>query len=509
MIPTDKREAARTLFSLGRSKKEISRVLQISPKSVRRFLKSKPEAEKFRQDKIIINEELLRRVYNDCRGFRQRVYEVLTEEHGVNIGYSTLTRLLRKHNIGRKIKPRSAHVEDIAGAEMQHDTSPHRIKVGNKTMLLQCSSLYLRYSKMRYIQFYPAFNRFCMKCFFHEALTYWGYSAHECIIDNTNLAILHGTGQNAVFNPEMIKFAKAYGFSWKAHERGHANRKAGCERSFWTAETNFLPGRKFVDLEDLNHQARQWSERFSKRPQSKTKLIPCEAFENEKSDLIKVSEYISAPYQAHQRKLDRYGYLAFDGNYYWVPNQPGTSTGSIVILQYAKEIKLFPFGLCSGRSSHIYPLPPFGSKNQRFAPPGANLNPYQPRQLKQKCHEEEAALREMDALVSRYVDFVKTSDDLHHKGKFIRELYNLSRKLTKTLFVTTLKRALHYKVYRLSALERIARQLLRTELSNESTNESFENQIISDGYQQSEAYQAGRFSRENPVDFEMEENSDG
>ena len=66
---------------------------------------------------------------------------------------------------------------------------------------MQCSSLYLRYSKVRYIQFYRSFNRWRMKCFFHEALSRWGYAATTCVIDNTNLAVLHGTGKDAVIHP--------------------------------------------------------------------------------------------------------------------------------------------------------------------------------------------------------------------------------------------------------------------------------------------------------------------
>jgi hypothetical protein len=115
---------------------------------------------------------------------------------------------LREYGIGQKRQHRYAHVEDVPGAEMQHDTSPHRVKLGNETVLVQCSSLYLRYSKMRYIQFYRSFNRWRMKCFFHAALTHWGYAAQTCVIDNTNLAVLHGTGAHAVFHPEMISMAK-------------------------------------------------------------------------------------------------------------------------------------------------------------------------------------------------------------------------------------------------------------------------------------------------------------
>ena len=84
---------------------------------------------------------------------------------------------------------------------------------------------------------------------------FWGYRARQCIIDNTNLARLRGTGANAVMVPEMEAFARQYGFVFRCHALKHPNRKAGEERSFWTVETNFLPGRTFQSLEDLNQQA--------------------------------------------------------------------------------------------------------------------------------------------------------------------------------------------------------------------------------------------------------------
>src|SRR5207244_11693258 len=110
-------------------------------------------------------------------------------------------------------------------------------------------SLYLRYSKRRYLQFFRKFNRFRMKCFRHTALMFWGYAGRICVIDNTNLARLRGTGRNAVIVPEMAAFATAHGFRFVCHEKGHANRKAGEERSLWTVGKNFFPGQPFFNTE--------------------------------------------------------------------------------------------------------------------------------------------------------------------------------------------------------------------------------------------------------------------
>ena len=76
------------------------------------------------------------------------------------------------------------------------------------------------------------FNRFAMKCFLHEALMFWGYAARQCVIDNTNLARLRGSGKQAVIVPEMAAFAERYGFQFLCHAIRHPNRKAGEETKF-------------------------------------------------------------------------------------------------------------------------------------------------------------------------------------------------------------------------------------------------------------------------------------
>ena len=234
-----------------------------------------------RSDKIKIDTDLLQRLYQECDGWIQRVHEKLVEEEGLQVKYSTLTRLLRELGIGRLPEPRCDRVPDEPGAEFQQDTSVYQIKLADTPVKLIASLQYLRYSKRRYLKFYRVFKRFTMKCFLHEGLMFWGYAAQECIIDNTNLARLRGTGKNAVIVPEMESFAKRYGFRFVCHEKGHCNRKAGEERSFFTVETNFFPGRRFENLEDLNRQALEWSTvRMDNRPVAKTGLVPAKAFEH-------------------------------------------------------------------------------------------------------------------------------------------------------------------------------------------------------------------------------------
>lgn len=278
---------------------------------------------------------------------------------------------------------------------------------------------------------------------------FWGYAAKWCIIDNTNLARLRGSGKRAVIVPEMASFGERYSFEFLCHEIGHANRKAGEERSFWTVETNFLPGRSFESLEDLNEQALEWATvRMDHRPVSKTGLIPVKAFEHERSYLTQLPPHLSAPYRTHERGTDQYGYVSFQANYYWVP---GEKREDVKVFEYADRLKIYQRRICVAE----YPLPPDGVKNAHFSPEGHPKPRHMPKHRKQGSQQEEKRLRDMGPDVAAYVDYVLQTPGIQ-RHRFLRELFALSRQVTPTVFVRALQRALRYRVFHLETLQRIA-----------------------------------------------------
>ena len=187
MIATDKRKAVFLLHQEGMEARAIARRLDLSRNTVRAIIRQEGATpQPVRADKLRLDEELLRRLYQECQGRMARVHEKLVEEEGVQVTYPTLTRRLRELGISNPPKPRCDRVPDEPGLEMQHDTSLYHIELGGRRVKLLASLIYLRYCKRRYLRFYRAFDRFKMKCFFHEALTFWGYAARQCIIDNVS-----------------------------------------------------------------------------------------------------------------------------------------------------------------------------------------------------------------------------------------------------------------------------------------------------------------------------------
>ena len=455
MIDQDKRMAVFQLHLKGRGKREISRLLEISRNTVSTIIANEGKLPTvIRKDATFLDEDELRKLYVECEGRIQRIHEILTERDRVEVGYSTLSRKLRELGLGKFKKPRCERVPDVPGEEMQHDTTIYFVKLGSKKVKLVASLLYFRYSKVRYLKLYRNFNRFRMKCFIHEALSYFGYAAATCIIDNTNLARLRGSGKTAIIVPEMERFSLQYGFRFICHALNHPNRKAGNERGFYTVETNFLPGRRFETLEEMNLSAFKWAtDRMFHRAISKTGLIPAKAFEYEQSLLNKLPPYLEAPYRDHHRVTDQYGYAAFAGNYYWIP---GKKRNNVTLLEYDQSLKIF----LKRQFLVEYKLPKEIVKNQSFAPEGHPKPTHRPNNRKRPTEQEEKKLRALSLEVDLWLTKLLSEKGVS-RHRLIREVYGLHLKLAPSLFIQTIQRAAAYRITDVNTIERIAELLVR------------------------------------------------
>ncbi|MCP3881323.1 MAG: IS21 family transposase, partial [Sulfitobacter sp.] len=321
MIPYETRQAILTLKAQGQPLREISRILKVSRNTVRRALREpKPKAPSAPsgQEEVIA---LLPEIYQRCKGNAVRIQEILKDEHAIEAPYSTLTRLIREQEL-RDVRRRSGIYTFGPGAEMQHDTSPHRLTLGEKTLTAQCASLILAYCRELFFQYYPAFTRFEAKAFLTEALRFFDGSCRRCTIDNTSVIIAGGSGPDALIAPEMEAFGELFGLVFIPHAIGHSDRKGRIERPFSYIEGNFLAGRTFRDWADLNAQARAWCQQTANaKPKRILGISPQAASVMEKPHLTPLPSYIPPVTQIHYRVVDTQGYVHLDTNRYSVPER--------------------------------------------------------------------------------------------------------------------------------------------------------------------------------------------
>lgn len=431
---------------------ELANRFKTTRKTIRKIIDDKGESKRRpRSDVIILDEELILKTLKECQGWGERTYEILSAK-GLEISYSAFMKKIREIT-KKQPKKFSTPVQDVPGAESQHDTSPYIVEVGTTKLSVQASLIYYRFSKAVYLKFYPSFTRFHMKCFFHEALMHFGHTPENCIIDNTHLAVLRGSGSNAVFVQEMVDFAKAYGFKWVAHEIKHSDRKAGVERGFWTTVTNFFPGRTFSSLEDLNKQAKEWSLKRFNKP-NKNKIIPAERFEQEIPYMTTIMRGNHPPYISHTRIIDQEGYVLLKTNLYWVGIRRGME---VTVLEYANKVAIYN----QRKIITEYELPPFETRQTKFNPKGVSV-PYRPKKQTVPPFNEEKELRLLP-FCNNYFDMALKELGPQQKYKMIRQVYYLSKKLTPDLFEKTITRALKYHIRDKNTLEKISIYLMNQE----------------------------------------------
>jgi hypothetical protein len=296
--------------------------MQLSRGAVRHVLRSAtdqvPQLE--RPEKATPYREQILELYQRCKGNLVRVHEELVAA-GAQLSYPALTAFCRRQGIGQERKLPVGEYRFQPSQEMQHDTSPHRVEIGGQLRLVQTASLVLCYSRMLFFEFFPTFTRFDCKVFLTDAVQYFDGSCEICMIDNTHVVVLQGTGRNMVPVPEMASFAERYGFQFQAHEKGDANRSARVERQFHYIENNFLAGRSFQDWDDANRQARAWCDKVNAQYRSKLKACPRELFATERAYLKALPIWVPPVYRLHQRLVDMAGYVSINNNRYSVPEE--------------------------------------------------------------------------------------------------------------------------------------------------------------------------------------------
>jgi transposase len=320
MLKQPTRYAILELDRRGVGKRAIARTLGMSRRTVRAVLASgDAEPQKLqRPPKATAYHEQILALYASCQGNLVRVHEELSAQ-GLAVSYPALTAFCRRHGIGGEQKTVVGRYFFNPGQELQHDTSPHTVELGGQRRTVQSAAAVLAYSGMLFFQAYSRFRRFECKVLLTEACRYFGGAPADVMIDNTHVVVLHGTGADMVPVPEMVAFAERFGFQFRAHEKGDANRSARVERPFHFIEHNFYAGRRFTDLADLNAQARKWCDRVNQRYVRSRRAKPCELFARERVALRALPLWVPDPYELTRRVVDVEGFVTFDTNRYSVP----------------------------------------------------------------------------------------------------------------------------------------------------------------------------------------------
>jgi hypothetical protein len=390
--------------------------------------------------------ERIAELWAECRGNLVRVHEELLARHGVDLSYAALTAFCRKTGIGHPPRLPSGQYHFAPGQEMQHDTSPHVAKIAGKEEHVQTASLVLCFSRMLFFQCYPRFTRFHCKLFLTDALQYLQGSCAVCMIDNTHVVVLSGTGKDMVPVPEMAAFAARFGFAFVAHERGHANRSARVERPFDFIENNFLAGRSFTDLADLNAQALSWCERVNATRKRHLHAAPCDLFATERSSLRSLPLHVPEVYQLHHRLVDIEGYVSLHTHHYSVP---AALIGRRLEVRESKDRLDFFVGprKVASHQPLVQAQPGRVTLREHRLPRGQHAS--------RKREEEEDLLRGAPEVLCAYVSALRQRLPPLRATLSLRRLLALRRDYPEEPFLSAVAKATVYGLFDMDRLERL------------------------------------------------------
>ncbi|MDT8435068.1 MAG: helix-turn-helix domain-containing protein [Anaerosomatales bacterium] len=452
MLDIDDRIA---ILRLARGKygtRRIAQALKVSRNTVRNVIKSGEANVNGLARSELATEHivLIRELWGRCEGNLVRVHEELLDAK-IELAYSTLTAFCRRQGIGRSPQVPAGQYHFVPGQEMQHDTSPHRVRIGGVMVNVECASLVLCYSRMLYAQVFLHWTRLEARIFLSEAIQAFQGSAARCMLDNSSVIIAHGTGKNAVPAAEMDALSARFGFVFRAHELGDANRSARVERPFHHIEHNFYVGRTFESLEDLNEQLKAWCQKVNRRRKRTIQAAPIELYAVEQPALSTLPIHVPEVYALHTRRVDVEGFVNVHRNRY---SAPAAYLGRRLEVREGKtSIRFFDGPRLV--AEHVR-LPKGAGKRITLAEHRVDR-----RHAAKSCERgptpEEKVLAAADPIFQTFVDALRKK----HGGRGIRKTRTLHRMYLEYPLAALLPALTQALEYDLLDLRRIERMVLR------------------------------------------------
>jgi transposase len=441
----EQRVAILEMHRRGVSPRQIAKALGVAKGTVRKVIASGSPIPPpiVRQEKAMPYRQEILEQYASCKGNLMRVHEELVAL-GADLSYQALTAFCRRQGIGVSVPTPCGEHHFSPGQESQHDTSPHRVTLGGRQRLVQTASLALCYSRMLFFQCYPTFNRFLCKVFLTAAAQYTKGVCSTMMVDNTHVVVLRGTGAEMVPAPEMAAFADRFGFTFKAHEKGDANRSARVERPFAFIENNFLAGRSFTDWRDLNQQARAWCDKVNQSYKKHLRARPIELFAAEQAHLAPLPLWIPEPYLLHHRTVDSKGYVNVNCTRYstpvsWIGRRVEVrETWQEMTITLDHRNRVVHERLVDGVGRTV-------SKPEHRPPRGT---------------ARQQPIREEQVLVALYPELAEYVRALKVDGKkqvtlALRQLLRMAREYPREPFLAAVDEAAHFGLYDLDRVERM------------------------------------------------------
>jgi len=243
----------------GLSERKISRTLQLTRKTVRKYLDNPMQ-----KRPAIRRKSKLDPFKNEIKQLLEqgpRVSAEVIKQRIESMGYAGGITIIRDYL--QKIRPTSKQAfirfESAPGKQMQIDWGHFgSLAYGDTHRKLYALAVVEGYSRMLYVEFTHSQNQSALHQCMLNAFTFFGGTAHEIVVDNMLTAVIERQGRVIRFNDAFLTFLIPLKMVPIACNPGAPHEKGKVESVIKYLRRNFWPVRTFTDLCDVNRQVRKW-----------------------------------------------------------------------------------------------------------------------------------------------------------------------------------------------------------------------------------------------------------
>lgn len=225
----------------------------------------------------IIDDLLRKGITNSAVSFER------LRESGYRGSLSTVKRYIAKH---KELVPSKRHlVEPQGNRGRRYDTGPGEayqmdwgfinVETGiGETYRAACFAMICHHCGERYIEFFPNAKQENLFIGMIHAFLYMGVPRY-ILTDNMKSVIVRRDHEgHPIWNKDYLGFMNAVGFDTKLCKPRHPFTKGKVERLIRFVKENFMAGRVFSNVTELNQEALRWCERQNRIYQKAVDSIP-------------------------------------------------------------------------------------------------------------------------------------------------------------------------------------------------------------------------------------------
>lgn len=323
MLTVYKQITIKTLAKQGEKKTTIARQIGCHRNTVRNVLKRKKIIERQTRDKSSIFDKYKDQIKSWLKQkvTRVRIWEMLSEEYGVQRSYDTLCKYIQKEFPQKKaaygvqiISPGEEAEVDFGYLGLLPNDQGRRVKTWGLAVVLS-------YSRQGYYSLTQDQKLTTLTRELKRAFEYFAGVPKRLKVDNMKTAILKNQHYDLEYNQDFLEFCAYYQTVVAPCTPYHPEQKGKVESAIKYMQNNFLSGRKFQDGRDMKCQLQNWMNNYAnQRIHGTTKKIPREVWrteEREKLQRLPMEEF--SFFERCRRKVSANCHINFDRNYYSVP----------------------------------------------------------------------------------------------------------------------------------------------------------------------------------------------